>query len=43
VYNSLLVLAYLRKSSRIFYSVFYLLTLVLTPRNKPYTSTLATN
>ncbi len=39
VYNLLLVLAYLRKSSRTFLVGNYLLNYLLETRNKPYTST----
>ena len=42
VYNLLLVLAYLRKSSRTFLVVNYLLNQLLKTRNKPYTNTLPT-
>jgi hypothetical protein len=41
VYNLLLVLAYLRKSSRTFFVRNYLLNYLLETRNKPYTTTLA--
>ena len=40
VYNLLLVLAYLRKSSRTFLVSNYLLNKLLETRNKPYTNTL---